>query len=270
MEKLKRKKAIRNKLEQKLKEAEMERREQMEREKHGIQRVREVETIEGKKRIVSRNRFFIESSLQPKKWAKKPFKASEFFIALNPMDLELLERSREIKITRLTEKLRKTIEKEKGTQFTEQKIKILQGELKELMEAYNINQREIEKKIEKKEIASLRAEIAGLMDLIELERKLRTELFHKPTEEELHTPNFEHQKERIIDLAIQVKLHKIILDTAIVFAFIETRKKTNLKEIKNALEMKKESAKACTELLKAEGFIQQQTVEDKQFLKTTK
>lgn len=255
IERAKRRRRIREKLERKLVESERERKRAEEIEKHGSLKVREIETIEGRERIAP------EKAGEEFRPLSKPFDSGEFFIGLALEDVELIEKSHRLGTGQIEKRLRKLIERGGGIALAEAKLRTVEEEVFELMEAYGISEREVMQEIEKKGIERIALESESLLGLVEIDRKVTKELLYKPGSKERFLPYFERERERIKDIAEQIAIHRIAFDAALVYAFIAMKGKAELVEAMDALGLEKERVKACAGILKAQGLIEERKLE---------
>lgn len=260
-ERRKRRLKIRKKLEKKLIESEKKRKKKEELEKHGVLKVKEIETIEGREQIrvkekpIDTRKFRLEE-FRPR---SEPFDRSEFYIRAPSRDLALMGRSlwaRARAKRRPSQRLRELIRERSGRELSEARLRTVEERISELMQRYGLNERDIEKDLEKLDTHRLLQDFDKLINLVELERKTKKEIMYAPELIETGIPHFERQKERIKAIAKEIKKHRIITDADRVYAYVKKKGRTKSKEIAKELGIQKKKVEEYAEILAANNLIE--------------
>ncbi len=234
-ERARRRKKIRAKLERLLLESEKSRKKAKEAKKHGLLRVQEIETLEGKKKLKT----------EKNTTTGKPIKPTEFYITIVPDEIALIEKSRRMKPGKIVRALRKTIEKNNSLELLEAKLRAVEEQLNELLRAYDVQKSELK----------MPSWNHPAVSLTELDRRITKELAYKPVKEELSKQNFESMRQRAIEIGEQTILHRAFFEAARIYTFIQTKGISDLTEISKSLNLETKTVKECSELLKKRGLI---------------
>ncbi len=111
-------------------------------------------------------------------------------------------KTKKIKRKKLSLVLRKLVEQAFNGEFKEEKIEDIERLALMLMKRFNISEQDIQKQLKK----SKRKEP---LELIELERKIKKELLYAPLTILQGVPSFERDRERALDLVVEVRMHRI-------------------------------------------------------------
>jgi len=234
-ERAKRRKRIRAKLDSLLLESEKNRKKAKEAKKHGLLRVQEIETIEGKKKLKT----------EKNTTASKPIKPTEFYITIVPGEIALIEKSRRMKPGKIVRALRKAIEKNNSLELLETKLRAVEEQLNELLKAYDVKKSELKMPNWNRPAISL----------TELDRRITKELAYKPLKEELSKQNFESMRQRAIEIGEQAMLHRAFFEAARIYEFIQAKGIADLTETTSTLNLEIKTVKECSELLRKRGLI---------------
>ncbi len=253
----KRRKKIREKLDKHLADKVRAHELKEERELHGV-KTREIHTIEGKEKTAQAEALMEETDFFQR---EEPFGQGMFF-------LEVDEDGRPS--TYLAHKAPKqgalinAVKHDFGLHETEIKLLSLEEQALELARVYGIASLQSGESIEKK-VETMEREVETMLDLIELEKKIKKELFYINNVPERGTPNFERQAERAHDLTRQLALHKMAFHSALIYAFISDNPNCSAPELSKKLSLEAGTINSCLYLLKKKKLVKESRGKTKKF-----
>jgi len=253
----KRRKKIRAKLDRHLADKVRSHELKEERELHGV-KAREVRTIEGKEKTAQAVALMEEIDFSPK---KEPFAPDAFFLEVDEDGRPPTYSSHDAPTPGA---LINAIEHDSGLHETEIKLLSIEEQALELARAYGIASLQLGESIEVK-VEAMEQEVETMLDLIDLEKKIKKELFYINDLPEPGTPNFERQAERIHDLTKQLALHKMAFHSALIYAFISANPKCSAEGIAKKLSIEDHTIDSCISLLKKKKLVKESKGKTKKF-----
>jgi len=227
------------------------------RETYGV-KIHAIHTIEGKEKLAQAEALMDEIDFSPK---EEPFAPEVFFLEV---DKEGRPSTHIVHKAPKQGALITAVEHDSGLHETEIRLSSLEEQALELAQAYGIASLQLGESIERK-VETMEKEVETMLDLIDLEKKIKKELFYINDVPEPGTPNFERQAERISDLTRQLALHKMAFHSALIYAFIFANPNCSAEGIAKKLSLEDHTISTCISLLKNKKLVKESRGKHKKF-----